>query len=468
MNSIDDLALNFIKNIHEIVFSSEIRSLDDLSADLNKQCKEVCIKLIEQKLSSLNDDIRCNKAVRKEQHLVLHKRNRARICSTELGEVHYRRDYYRNTAADEYVYPLDKMIGVYSYERISRNVSARMVEEATRVSYGEAARVVTGGTVSRQTVRNKILKMGPLQYSEEHPKKRIVSELHIYADEDHDHLQKPGKKKGKCIQINPLVVVTEGTKPTGTGRNETIHPMRFVNAEFDTKKLSQAVEGYLYDTYDMEQVEKIYLHADGGTWIQGLLPEMKQKVDVLDGYHLEKYLKQVSAKFSGQSVRHRLMCAIQNDDRKKADRIFQDLLGKAENDRTREVVKRTAKYILGHWDAMVRRKTEDIPGSCTEAQISHVLASRFSRDPLGWSKEGLGKLSSQRVYVLNGGKITGSTFRNDDKRYEEYLDRYEENLLNKKHDWSVVEGQMLNIFDTASGTQQEIRKLGRMRDCTKA
>ena len=41
----------------------------------------------------------------------------------------------------------------------------------------------------------------------------------------------------------------------------------------------------------------------------------------------------------------------------------------------------------------------DIPGSCTEGQISHVLSERFSQDPMGWSEECLGKLSQARVYL---------------------------------------------------------------------
>ena len=80
---------------------------------------------------------------------------------------------------------------------------------------------------------------------------------------------------------------------------------------------------------------------------------------------------------------------------------------------------------MGNWEAIENRKTLNIPGSCTEAQVSHVLSERFSRDPLGWSDKGLGKLTKLRVYVKNGGRIKAEDFREHERNttYREYADR---------------------------------------------
>ena len=467
-NSILQIASNFIQNIYEKVCSPAICNIDDLTTELLQMSKEFSRDMTEAVLQQLNEQIREDKEHRREQGLTLHRREQSRSYLTELGAVNYRRDYYRRSGTGEYVHVLDQIIGVAPYERVGKNVSAQLVTAATQCSYARAGQAVTGGEVSRQTVRNKILKLGALEYRPEQSEKRIVRELHIYADEDHDHLQKPGKEKGKRIQINPLVVVTEGTRQNG-GRNETIHPMRFVDPDFDTKQLSKRVEGYLYETYDMEAVKTVYIHGDGGNWIRGLLPDVRQRVEVLDGYHLGKQLKKLAAEYPKENVRYRLLCAINADDRGEADRILQGLMRKAAGDRKKEkVVRETANYILGHWDAVIRRKTAVIPGSCTEAQVSHVLAERFSRDPLGWSKEGLGTLSSQRVFVLNGGRIEGEDFgpakKKNEQSYAEWMDRYIDDLTNREYDWSVLEGSVVNYFDQASGTQQAIRNLGRAKD----
>lgn len=42
-------------------------------------------------------------------------------------------------------------------------------------------------------------------------------------------------------------------------------------------------------------------------------------------------------------------------------------------------------------------------GSSKEGHVSHVLPSRMSSRPMGWSREGTDKLSRLRIYWINGG-----------------------------------------------------------------
>src|SRR5699024_12009657 len=84
------------------------------------------------------------------------------------------------------------------------------------------------------------------------------------------------------------------------------------------------------------------------------------------------------------------------------------------------------RYIRENYEEIRNRLRSDGVGSCTEGQVSHVLSARFSRNPMGWSEEGLGKLSKQRVYIKNHGKIEASDFKKGVKRefgYREYADR---------------------------------------------
>ena len=88
-----------------------------------------------------------------------------------------------------------------------------------------------------------------------------------------------------------------------------------------------------------------------------------------------------------------------------------------------------------------------------------MLSERFSRDPLGWSDVCLGKLTSARVFVKNGGKITKDVFRrNTEEKYTEYADRFIEENMRGTFDYSIFENE-LPIFDTDSGTQHAIRNL---------
>ena len=121
---------------------------------------------------------------------------------------------------------------------------------------------------------------------------------------------------------------------------------------------------------------------------------------------------------------------------------------------------------MGNWESIMKRRTLDTPGSCKEAQVSHILSERFSRDPLGWSEEGLGKLSKLRVYIKNGGEITSKDFKKNlktDVRYKEYADKIiKENMIGAI-DWSIFEKES-PIFNGASGTQVLITGYGSIKD----
>lgn len=108
---------------------------------------------------------------------------------------------------------------------------------------------------------------------------------------------------------------------------------------------------------------------------------------------------------------------------------------------------------MEHWDAIRRRVSEGLLGSCTEEQVSHILSGRFSRDPLGWSEEGRGGLSKQRIYLKNKGRIEASDFKKTkgNDTYSQYAQRIIDKTCEKELDWSIFEKQEPN-FDGASGT----------------
>ena len=294
--------------------------------------------------------------------------------------------------------------------------------------------------------------------------KKIVKELHIYADEDHVHMQRPNKERGKKNKIVPLVTVTEGMHMESCGRNRTIGTMHFVDEHFDTKNLWKSVEGYIGRAYDLEKLENIYVHGDGGKWIRNGLDDFPQTIHVMDGYHLGKNIRALSRKFPKKNVSGRIRAALQESDRKQIDKILQSLYDASENEQQRKSVSDFGKYVMGNWNEIINRKALKIPGSCTEAQVSHVLSERFSRDPLGWSEEGLGKLTKLRVYKKNGGRISAADFKDKKKEtYSEYADRIIDEAMSGKNDWSIFDGEPL-VFDRASGTQTLLHGIGTTRN----
>lgn len=461
---IQQIALDLAKKITEKAISGGIFDIDSLASEALKECRASATAMIETISAEVNLQIREDKAGRKADGLVLKEKNRPRQLLTELGLLKVPRDYYYDKFNERYVSLLDHVTGIRAYERVGDNLSAQMVSLATDMSYGKSAAIASEGKVSRQTVKDHIQKLGSLEIQSENGEKKHTKELHVYADEDHVHMQRPGKERGKRTRIVPLVTVTEGTVSESSRRNRTVGTVHFVDEDFDTKKLWKSVEGYIGKAYSCERIEKIYIHGDGGKWISNGLDDFRQTVHVMDGYHLEKRLRDISKRFPGKNIKQRLDAAITKDDKKRADEILQSIYSYARDDKDSGFISEFGKYLMSHWEEIVNRRVLDIPGSCTEGQVSHILSERFSRDPIGWSDKGLGVLSKLRVYVKNGGEITGEEFKTKrDEKYCKYADEIITESISGAIDWRIFDGEP-KIMDVASGTQILIRSYGSMHN----
>lgn len=455
---IQQVAMDLVRKITEKTISGGIYDIDALATDTLEDCKAAATAIIEIFAEEINRQIRDDKKGRKEMGLVLKDKNRTRKLLTELGELKFSRDYYYDKDNACYVSVLDNVIGIRAYERIGDSLSAKMIRLATDMSYAKSADVSCNGKVSRQTVKNHIRKLRGFEFQPKTTELRSVKELHIFADEDHVHMQKPHKRKGRKSKTVPLVTVTEGMEKESDTRNKAIEKIHFVDENFNTKNLWKSVEGYIGMRYKMEDIERIYIHADGGQWIKNGLDSFKQVTHVIDGYHLEKKLKEISNKFHGRNITPRLRSAIKNNDKKRADEVLQSIYRFAKDEKDIKYISKFGKYVMGNWEAIVNRMTLDISGSCTEGQVSHVLSERFSRDPMGWSEQGLGILSKLRVYVQNGGEITGDTLKkNQEMKYIDYADKVIKDSISGAIDWSIFDREAV-IMNGASGTQILIKR----------
>ena len=174
----------------------------------------------------------------------------------------------------------------------------------------------------------------------------------------------------------------------------------------------------------------------------------------------------ISQKFPKQHVQRRINEALAENNRDKVEVILRSLISLCEDEKEFEKIQDVQTYLFSNWEAAVNRFKEGISGSCTEGLISHVLSERFSRNPMGWSEEGIGKLSKLRVFCKNGGKVEAKHFRrsySESESYREYAGRCVADFV-KSCDFSWInELRDSYVFDTASGTQQAIKKIGRCR-----
>lgn len=404
---IQQICMNMVEKVLKTLKESKNLSLDIITPEIREESNNTCLSIVEEYIKYVNLEMRNQKKDRKSKGLVIKEKDVDRKVITCLGELEYSRDIYFNKVENVYVKPIDSIFGIEPYERICKNVKADLVDKAIDNSYEKSKNLVGVPNISRQSVRNAILKSNlDNDKSMVVAEKKLLKELHIYADEDHVHLQKPNKIKGRACQIVPLVTITEGTENVSKSRRRTINPYHIVDSSFDTSSLWEKVDEYIVGNYEVDEIKKI----------------------------------------------ERL---IESNCKDEAIMYMSELCSDIEDERVQNRCCNACNYIINNWEGIVNRYTLDIPGSCTEGQVSHVLSERFSRNPMGWSKEILGKLSVLRVHKKNGNKIDSSIYSNTGN--EQYRDCV--NKTNEKLNWSIFDKEKF-IFDDSSATRILIKGIG--------
>ena len=340
---------------------------------------------------------------------------------TSIGEISYNKTLYINKKTGERTYLLDRILGLEEKARMTEDAEAEMLKETVQSSYrkgGECASIL--GSISKGTVKNH-LHLLEFPRAEEAEEKKQARYLYIDADEDHVPLQFFKEKgdiqrgengrKNNTVQVK-LVYVYEGIEPEspGSDRYRLIRPHYFsgVYEGKDNEKLWAEVREYIESHYDTEGIEKIYLNADGGSWIKGGKQKIEGITEVLDEYHINKYLAKMTSHLYDSADEGKLILrdSIRNDTKTEFRKVVQEIRGYAKEEDLERIAE-GEKYITGNWMAAKLRmqKANGLVGSSTEGHSSHVLAERMSSRPLGWCKTGADRMGRLRAYYWNGGDM---------------------------------------------------------------
>lgn len=344
---------------------------------------------------------------------------------TSVGAVRFERRLYRNKETGKNCYLLDHLLGLDRNEKIMEDAKARILEEAVQTSYRKGGiNASMTDRVSKNAVKSIIHGLNfPTESSRKDTgEKKRVQTLYIDADEDHISLQFQ-KKKGdlvtdeqgrKCNNaVTKLIYVYEGVEtdsPAGK-RKHLVNPYYFSSTAEGTANSDLWDEVYRYITrvYDIDGLKKIYLNSDGAKWIKAGKERIAGLTHVLDEFHMNKYLRKMTSHLcdSSDEFMEKLKKAIKEDDKKLFRKYKDKLLRYAEDARTEDRIRESAGYILENWDAAVTRyKSRDIVFGCSaEGHVSHVLSSRMSSRPMGWSRTGADKMAHLRAYYFNNGDM---------------------------------------------------------------
>ena len=449
--SITTIAVKCVEEILQKIKETDFSSIGQATEELFDMLKSTTLALVQSVVEEMDDALVTEaKRQRKIDGITVKERNVKRTVLTSIGELTYERTYFSLRDGTK-VYLIDHVIGVESYERITKELCADLLNKATDMSLQKA--IDTRGTeISRQTLDNRLLAMispvTDITRLDNTPK-----EIHIFADEDHVNIR---PKKNAVV---PLVTVTEGIDTSNEKRHKTISPISFQGYGMRNECFTENVVAAIYERYDMEKVSRTVIHADGGGWIRSLGDLIPESVYVMDGFHLQKYMKKLYSLPGALQYAGVMNKAITENDHEAFTKYAERIKDK-QDEKGPKKYSEIMTYFHNNWNAIAARRSGEYCGSCTEPLVSHILSERLSRAPLAWSEEGTAKMAMMRVYVKNGGRITAENIRvsrskedriNDHKAlkdgfeiYNEYAEKQIQAVLDGDYDWSIFENECFN------------------------
>jgi hypothetical protein len=323
----------------------------------------------------------------------------------------------------EYIFLADKACGITKNMRKSEDVVIEAIKHVVDSSYrisGEHA-TNTDDIISKQAIMKDVHRLEIPALIPSVKKKKQVKVLYINADEDHVSLQfnkikgdlKVGENGYKSNTIEPkLVCVFEGIKKENDKgkRNRLFGKYYFSGVYRSNEVIWEEVLEYIDAVYDEEYLERIYIMGDGASWIKSGVDVLGSKCHfVLDKFHLNQSIMKAIGHLadSVSDARTAIYDGISFEDKAAVNKVFEVAKEWAESDNKREQIRRTKVYINNHWEAIIRPNSDAYArmGCSAEGQVSHLLSSRLSSRPLGWSKVGVDKMARLRAYVANDGKV---------------------------------------------------------------
>lgn len=404
-----------------LLYSSDMTKIAELVYGVTDCMVEFGLCLLAEELESYDTFLCEKKHLRTDWHIV---RKDETMLLTSLGTLHYHKTLFRNKKTGEYEYFLDRAMGLKEHARLTEDAEAKILKEAVETTYEKAGIQVSisKDEISKETVKNKIHRLEFPKNTEKIQEKKEVEYLYIDADEDHVSLQFR-EKKGDIIEneyhqknnhaIVKMIYVYEGIEPENakSTRNVLVNPYYFcrVCEGEENKKFWDEVYEYIERKYDLSKIKRIYLNADGGSWIMSGKRRISGISYVLDEFHLKKYLRKITLRFPKKKdeLEEELIKNICYGSKKEFEEKMEQLKKEASSNTGKRRIEEGKKYLLSNWTAARLRflRKREICGSSTESHVSHILSARMSSRPMGWSKEGMSKMAQLRAYYYNHGDM---------------------------------------------------------------
>lgn len=417
-------AINIFKNCYNFVSHFNFNSIFDIFNhfsknfypsfifNINEKSKDVIIKTLKLAISQidtmfLNSTYRKNNFYKSDVH--------SRSFTTIFGELEFDRIYYTDKNKKNGFYFIDELFHFESYVKydsvvrsilINHSISSNPNLTSNKTSFvlGDYQTYLDNNSfnnVPRQTIYNWInnwnISKIEYEYFEGH------KNLYVMVDEKWIHeqirlatLSEEEKEKHHYIMSKCFVTFTGAE--TKNKRTKLLNRHVFMTTSDNPWK---DFIDEIYNIYNFEELENIYLLSDAGSWILAGKNELKlfknNKVIVnICEFHVKQYINRL---VRNQDSRNELEKTIYEEkDKEKFIKLADEIIEKATNKEKKIGYK---NYVLNHWNGILNMKEREIHSSM-ESHISHCVASTFGSRPKGYSRKRIEKYIKLEEYKQNG------------------------------------------------------------------
>jgi len=398
----------------QVKVNTEIKDLsfDNLEDMIFEISQNIARKVFEKAITDIDNYLR----IKRERGKLKNTGKRGKYFLTRFGDILYSRTRYKDQDNQSH-YLLDEALSISKNQRISLSRARIECFLSALSSYREVVegiRLLIGGPRCHEAIRQSVIKEGKLIIENQkkklkqienldYPDKEAPDTAYLEADATYITLQKKGQEKGGKLEVKAGVGYTGKEARYKTGKSKRLtEKFTFIGTgKSFMRNLSLLAEERL----SLSKVKKVIFGGDGDSWItSGIKDYFSSATYILDLYHLYKKFKEcLSKRKQEQKVIKDLLLSNQID---QGLSVIEQMIRSPYDQKEKDNLAKLYTYIshnrLGITNQFKLKDQEIERAGAIESNINKVIAARFKKRGMSWSKTGALALLKIKETVING------------------------------------------------------------------
>ena len=395
---------------------------------INTEIKDLSFDILEDMIFEISQHIACKvfeKAITDIDEYLRNKRERGKLKNTgkrkkyfltRFGDILYSRTRYKDQENKSH-YLLDEALSISKNQRISLSRARIECFLSSLSSYREVVEgigLLIGGPRCHEAIRQSVIKEGKLIIENQEKKLRQIENLdypdkdapdtaYLEADATYITLQKKGKERGGKMEVKIGVGYSGKEARYSTGKSKRLkEKFTFIGTG---KSFMERLSLLAEERLSLSKVKKVIFGGDGDSWItSGIKDYFSSATYILCLYHLYKKFKEsLGKRKEEQKAIKDLLLSNQID---KGLSVIDQLIRNSHDLKEKDNLVKLYTYISRNRQGItnqVRLKDKEIESAgAIESNINKVIASRFKKRGMSWSKPGALALLKIKETVING------------------------------------------------------------------